>query len=66
MQKRELAKFLSGVAVAKAGCHVVLAASNVLPLTLLGCTISINCNFWMLVIWTAAAIFLIHYAWFKK
>jgi hypothetical protein len=66
MHKKDLAKFFSGVAVAKVGCHAALAASNILPITLLGCTISSNCNFWMLVIWAVIAVFLIHYAWFKK
>lgn len=66
MNTRELAKFFSGVAVAKAGCHVMLAASHVLPITLMGCTITPNCNFWMIIIWAAVAAFLIHYAWFKK
>ncbi len=66
MHKRELAKFFSGVAVAKVGFHGVLAASNVLPITLLGFTISTDYNFWMLIIWAAIAVFLIHYAWFKK
>jgi hypothetical protein len=66
VNKRELAKFFSGVAVAKVGFHGILAASNVLPITLLGFTVTANCNFWALIIWAAAATFLIHYAWFKK
>lgn len=66
MNKRELAKFFSGIAVAKVGFHSVLAASNVLPITLLGCTLTINYNFYILIFWLVAAVFLIHYAWFKK
>jgi hypothetical protein len=66
MHKKDLAKFFSGFAVAKVGFHAVLAASNALPLELLGCTISTDYNFWALVFWAVVAVFLIHYAWFKK
>ena len=66
MHKKDLAKFFSGFAVAKVGFHTVLALSNVLPLQLLGFTITANYNFWVLIIWAVIALFLIFYAWFKK
>lgn len=66
MHKKDLAKFFSGIAVAKVGFHGALAMSNVLPLQLLGFTITPNYNFWIIIFWVVAAAFLIHYAWFKK
>jgi hypothetical protein len=66
MHKKDLAKFFSGIAVAKVGFHGVLAASNALPITLLGFTLTPHYNLCILVVWSAIALFLIHYAWFKK
>ena len=66
MNKRELAKFFSGYAVAKVLFHGALAYNNALPLELFGFTLTPNCNFWIMIIWGAAAAFLIHYAWFKR
>ena len=66
MNKKEMAKFFSGIAVNEVVNHAVLAASDWLPLNVLGFTITANYNFVILVAWGVAAIFLIHYAWFKK
>lgn len=61
-----MAKFFSGVAVNEIVNHLVLGASNSLPIKLFGLTITPTYNFIILVAWSVAAIFLIHYAWFKK
>ncbi len=66
MNKLDLAKFFSGFAVAKIIFHAVLARSDVLPLTLVGFTLTPQYNFGIIILWVAVATFLVHYAWFKK
>jgi len=66
MHKKDLAKFFSGVAVTEVVGHALFAASNVLPLQFFGFTVSSTYNLVILIMWSIAAIFFIHYAWFKK
>ena len=66
MNKKELAKFFSGVAVNEAIGHTVLAMGGLFPLTIFGLTVTPAYNSFIIFAWTAAAAFLIHYAWFKK
>jgi hypothetical protein len=63
---KDFAKFLSGFAANKIFTLAVLGASNVLPITVFGFTLTPQINFWILLGWGAVMIFCIYYAWFKK
>ena len=66
VDRKELAKFASGITAWEAIVHLALGLSNVLPLTLFGITITPSMNTIQIIVPGAVSIILAHYAWFKK
>lgn len=63
-RKKEFMKFLSGVAAMETVVHWALLFSGVLPLKLLGFTLTPLMNAGAMVFWPVATWLLVCYAWF--
>lgn len=61
--KREIAKFASGAACWEAIGHLMLATSDLLPLTVWGVTVTATMNvFWIVLMFVLSAL-LAHFGW---
>lgn len=65
MNGKEIAKFLSGLAVNQALTHGAFAASSV-EFRLFGVLYDRTLNSTAAVIWAAVAVLLVYYAWIKR
>lgn len=63
---KEVAKFLSGIAVMQVVMHGALALSGDRPLTMLGITYTPQLNFVAVGAWSIIAILLVYYAWGRR
>lgn len=66
MNKKELAKFLSGVSAWETAAHTALGMNGLIPITLFGFTITPTINTMLIIFPAIITIFLVYYAWFKK
>ncbi|MBP9765251.1 hypothetical protein KBD08_02850 [Candidatus Babeliales bacterium] len=66
MNKKEIAKFLSGFVAHEALMHTLLAGSGLLPLTTFGITLTPEYNALVVIFWWVATFGLIYFAWLKK
>lgn len=65
-RKREIAKFFAGVGTMETVLHWALGCSDVLPLTLLGVTITRGSNAVAMVAWPVATWLFFCYGWLKS
>lgn len=63
---REVTKFLAGVAAEETTIHWALGFSDVLPLKIVGVTITPTLNTIAMVAWPIVAALLIYYAWVRR
>jgi hypothetical protein len=66
VNKKEVAKFLSGFAAHEALSHTLLSGSGLLPLNVLGFTVTVGYNAGIILFWWIALILLMRYAWVQK
>ena len=66
LKRKEVAKFLSGMAAHEALTHTLLSGSGLLPLTAFGITVTPGYNAVIILGWFAVTIALVYYAWIKK
>lgn len=65
-RKRDVAKFFAGVAAAETTVHWALGFSDVLPLKILGVTITPTFNTTAMGVWPIITALLIYYAWVRR
>ena len=63
---KEFAKFFSGVAAMEVVVHLAFALSDLLPLTILGITLTKSLNTFAIIFWPIVLTLLVYYAWIRK
>ena len=66
VNRKEVAKFASGLAAWESVVHASLGLSGVLPITLFGITITQTINTIQVIIPAAVSVLLAYYGWIKK
>lgn len=64
--RKEIAKFFAGVMAWEAIGHIVFGLSGILPITLLGITITPKLNTIQIIIPALLSVLLAYFGWFKK
>lgn len=63
---KEFAKFLTGVTTWELFAHIYYGASGILPITILGITVTTILNTISIIVYSLLTILLAYYAWFRK
>lgn len=63
---KEFAKFFAGVTAWEAIGHIFFGLSGILPITILGITLTPELNTFQIIVPALVSMVLIYFAWFKK